>query len=355
MESLKVALPNREYEIIIKEGLLAELSDKISPIIPKAKTALIVSDSNVFPIYANIVKNQFTSAGLKVVTFMIPAGETSKCLNQLEILFNVLIVNHLTRTDVLVALGGGVVGDLVGLAAATYLRGIDFIQIPTTLIAQVDSSVGGKTAIDMPQGKNLIGAFWQPKAVFIDPLCLNTLPDRVFNDGMAEVIKYGCILDKDFFEFLESCKSRQQIMNNIEKVIYTCCKLKAGIVLKDETDNNQRMILNFGHTFAHAYELAGNYEKYSHGEAVAAGMCIAAEIGEQLQISPTNTYERIKGIVKQFHLPQQIKCTAQDYKNAISLDKKGSSESIKLILLSNFGESEIVKMERQSLLNLLNC
>ena len=256
----------------------------------------------------------------------------------------------LTRTDAVVALGGGVVGDLAGFAAATILRGVDFVQIPTTLLAQVDSSVGGKVAIDLQHGKNLAGAFWQPRLVLMDPAVLGTLDDKTFADGMAEVIKYGCIRDAAFLSWLEQHPSRQEIMADIEHVLYTCCDIKRSVVVEDERDTGARMVLNFGHTLGHAYELAGHYQTWTHGQAVAAGMVKAAELGVAMGITPAGLPERIGVLLGCFGLPVSIPCTHADYAAAIGLDKKGAGDSISVILLEEVGKAVAHPMPKAKLL-----
>lgn len=220
------------------------------------------------------------------------------------------------------------------------------MQIPTTLLAQVDSSVGGKVAIDLKAGKNLAGAFWQPRLVLMDPNVLETLSDATFSDGMAEVIKYGCILDERFFTFLQQHAMRSELMAEIEHVLYTCCDMKRNIVVKDERDTGLRMLLNFGHTLGHAYELAGHYETWTHGQAVAAGMVRAARLGEKLGITPGGTAMRIEKLTGAFGLPREIPCTLQEYASAIGLDKKGSGEDISLILLEQIGTALPYKMKK---------
>ncbi len=350
MKLLTVSLPDREYDIEFENGILNCVGNRIKSLLPKVKKLFVVTDSNVYPLYGNKLLHSLRDAGFVTKIHTIPAGENSKCISELEKIYIAATEFGITRTDAMVALGGGVVGDLTGFAAATLYRGIDYIQVPTTLLAQVDSSVGGKTAIDLRSGKNLVGAFWQPKAVYMDPECLHTLSDKVFSDGMAEVIKYGCISDKEFFDFLESCDDRAGIMAHIEDVLYTCCKIKSEVVKEDETDTGIRMILNFGHTLGHAYELAGHYETYTHGQAVAAGMCVAADIGEKMGITPKGVVERVREIVKQFGLPEKIECSSRDYEHAVGLDKKGSGDAIRLILLSKIGKAEIVRMEKWEVL-----
>ena len=236
---LTVALPGREYDIEIERGLLSRAGERCRALLPKAVRLYVITDSNVAPLYGDRVADSLTGAGFQVKVTVVPAGEASKNARQLIELWEDMMAFGLTRTDAVVALGGGVVGDLAGFAAASILRGVDFIQIPTTLLAQVDSSVGGKVAIDLKAGKNLAGAFWQPRGVLIDPDCLDTLPDRTFSDGMAEVIKYGCIRDDDFFWMLDRCGGRAGVMEHIEQVIYTCCDLKRQVVLQDERDTGR--------------------------------------------------------------------------------------------------------------------
>ena len=213
--------------------------------------------------------------------------------------------------------------------------------------------MGGKVAVDLKSGKNLAGAFWLPKLVLMDPECLNTLSDRIFNDGMAEVIKYGCIRDAEFFDELLKCGGREGVMGRIEYVLETCCAIKAQVVLADERDTGLRMILNFGHTLGHAYELAYHYETYTHGQAVAAGMCRAAELGVKLGVTPEEIPGRILQAVKLYDLPDAIACSRADYETAVGLDKKGAGNAITLILLDKLGEAKPVRMDKQKLLTMI--
>ena len=352
MKNLNIPLPGKEYNILIACGLLDEVGRYCRTACPRAKRFIIVTDSNVGPLYADRVRNSFSSRfQVKVVT--VPAGEKTKSIQWLNFLWEEFMEFGLTRTDAVIALGGGVVGDLSGFAAASILRGVDFVQVPTTLLAQVDSSVGGKVAIDLEHGKNLAGAFWQPRAVLMDPECLNSLPDAFFIDGMAEVLKYGCIWDADFFRMLLACGDRAGIMARIEEVLYTCCSIKAKVVLEDEQDHGLRMILNFGHTLGHAYELAYHYETYTHGQAVAAGMCRAAEIGVQLGITAPDVPDRIASAVRQFGLPDAIDCSLADYRKAVGLDKKSSGDHITLILLDELGKTHPVRLPREQVMELI--
>jgi len=353
MKTLTVALPGREYDILIERGLLARAGEQVRAVLPRAAKAALVSDTNVAPLYARTVMDSLSAAGFEAKLFTVPAGESSKCAARLEQLWEGFMAFGLTRTDAVIALGGGVVGDLAGFAAATVLRGVAFIQIPTTLLAQVDSSVGGKVAIDLKAGKNLAGAFYQPKLVLMDPDTLDTLPDAAFADGMAEVIKYGCIADEDFLRFLKANPSRGQIMAEIETVLCTCCGIKRDVVMEDELDTGRRMILNFGHTLGHAYELAGHYETYTHGQAVAAGMVRVAELGVGLGITPPNLPPQIVDLVTAFGLPAAIPCTQEQYAAAIGLDKKGTGDSITLILLDKPGHAMAYKLKKTELLQLI--
>ena len=350
MRTIRVTLPGRSYPIPIERGILDAAGVVSRSFLLHATRIAVVTDSNVGPLYASRVATRMASAGFQVKVITIPAGESSKSMEMLSYLYGELLDFGLTRTDAIAALGGGVVGDLAGFAAATILRGVDFIQIPTTLLAQVDSSVGGKVAVDLPQGKNLAGAFWQPKLVLIDPETLETLPQQVFMDGMAEVVKYGCIRDSAFFDFLEAHYSRKLLMDEMEHIVATCCSIKRDVVEKDERDTGERMLLNFGHTLGHAYELAGNYQTWTHGQAVAAGMVQAAALGERWGITPAGTGARIAALTAAFGLPETIPCTAEQYDAAVGLDKKGTGADITLILLEKLGKAVPHKMPKAQLL-----
>jgi len=351
MRKLTVALPGREYDILIEKGLLAQAGERCKAVLPKARRLAVVTDSNVGPLYLERVTKSLEEAGFAVKGITVPAGESSKSLEMLGYLYDQMLSFGLSRTDALVALGGGVIGDLAGFAAATVLRGVDYVQVPTTVLSQVDSSVGGKVAIDLPAGKNLAGAFWQPKLVLMDPECLNTLSDKIFSDGMAEVIKYGCIRDEDFFGFLDQCGGRAGVMEHIEQVLYTCCDIKRQVVLADERDTGLRMILNFGHTVGHAFELAGHYEDWTHGQGVAAGMVWAARLGEKLGITPAGTQQAICGVLEKYQLPTHIPCQWEIMVEAIGLDKKRAEWGISFVLLERMGWAEPKKMETKTLLD----
>ncbi|MBD5085354.1 MAG: 3-dehydroquinate synthase [Clostridiales bacterium] len=354
MKTLTVALPGREYDILIERGLLAQTGERIRAVLPRASKIAVVTDTNVGPLYYNRVKASLESAGFETALFTIPAGEKSKNAVQLAQLWEGFMEFGLTRTDAVIALGGGVVGDLAGFAAATILRGVAFVQIPTTLLAQVDSSVGGKVAIDLMAGKNLAGSFYQPRLVLMDPDVLNTLDLPQFMDGMAEVVKYGCIWDREFFAFLAARPDREKLMPEIEHILYTCCDIKRQVVMDDELDTGLRMILNFGHTLGHAYELAGHYVEWTHGEAVAAGMCAAAKLGVALGITPAELPDRLEETLASLGLPVAIPCDAATYAAAVGRDKKGTGADVTVILLDKIGHAVPHKMPKAQLVRLLN-
>ena len=353
MKLLPVSLGDRSYDIHIAPGRLDDTGKLCQQVLPRATRLAVVTDDTVGGLYAHRLLQSLWARGYTASVISLPAGEQTKSLHNLGVLYDSFMEMGLTRTDAVVALGGGVVGDLAGFAAATILRGVDFVQVPTTLLAQVDSSVGGKVAIDLPAGKNLAGAFWQPRLVVMDPEVLNTLDDKTFSDGMAEVIKYGCIRDAAFFRALEKTPSRRAVMENIESVLYTCCDLKRAVVEKDERDTGERMVLNFGHTLGHAYEKAGHYETWTHGQAVAAGMCLAARLGAALGVTPAGVPERVEALVSAFGLPTRIPCTQADYAAAVGLDKKGTGEQITLVLLEDLGRAVLHRMSKRELLGLL--
>ncbi len=348
---LKVGVKNHEYNIIIGKSILKDAGKLICEVRPAPNKILVVTDENVAELYADTVCASLQEiAEVKLV--VLPAGETTKSLSYLSDLYDEAFSFGMTRSDLAVALGGGVIGDLTGFFASTLLRGIDVVQIPTTLLSQVDSSVGGKTAIDVSWGKNLVGTFYQPRLVIADTDTLNSLPDSEFASGMAEVIKYGCIWDKKLFEKIVSAKDRAGMMNIIDETIYQCCDIKRQVVEQDEHDTALRMILNFGHTAAHVIEKAYNYTGYTHGEAVGFGMILAARLGEHLGITESGTIEKIESIVKSFNLPCDIKIS-EDAMSGIALDKKAAGANISIILLEEIGKYKIHKMDVSEYVNAL--
>ncbi len=354
MSTLTVDLPGRAYDIIIQPGILDQAGERVRALCPRARLVAVVTDDTVGALYGQRLTRSLQAVGLTAQVFSVAPGEPSKCPENLVKLWLELAQMGLTRTDVVIALGGGVVGDLAGFAAATMLRGVDLIQVPTTLLAQVDSSVGGKVAIDLPSGKNLAGCFYQPRGVLMDPETLATLPDAAFADGMAEVIKYGAIFDAAFFHFLAQRPNRAAVMSDIGQVLYTCCDWKRKVVLADERDRGERMLLNFGHTLGHAYEKAGGYQRWTHGQAVSAGMVAATRIGMELDITPPDTLWEIARLCAAFGLPTAIECSNEDYAAAIGLDKKSAGGDISLIVLEALGHAVARKMSKEELLALVD-
>lgn len=269
----KIHVPvNDAYDVLVERGILQNCGELIKNTV-SAGTCVIITDDNVDKLYSGTVEQSLKDNGFRTAKFVFPHGETSKNAGTLLQIWSFLCQNEITRSDCLIALGGGVVGDITGFAAATFLRGLPYIQIPTSLLAQVDSSVGGKTAIDLPEGKNLVGAFKQPAAVLCDPDTLSTLPEEFLIDGMGEVIKYGMIADAELFRNL--CRyDLGNIREHLDEIIPVCISIKRDVVAEDELDTGRRMILNFGHTLGHAIEAYYHYETYTHGCAVAAGMCL---------------------------------------------------------------------------------
>ena len=345
MRIVHVDLESKSYNIEIERGLLFHVGGKIKTLLPKAEKIAIITDSNVGPLYAPLLQESLEKEGLTVTVLTFPAGEESKNLQTLGVLYDGLAEAGLTRSDAVVALGGGVTGDMGGLAAATFLRGVAFIQIPTSLLATVDSSVGGKVAIDLSGGKNLVGAFYQPRAVFIDPDLLKTLPVRFLHDGLAEVIKYGCIMDRALFMALEKIQSDAELLAQSDDIIETCCNIKARIVEHDEFDTGERMLLNFGHTLGHAVEKTFRFDRYSHGEGVGIGMVLLTRRSEKLGLTDGGTADRIAALLQKFRLPIVADMRQEDFLEAIALDKKKRGSHLTLILLKRIGESFLQKVE----------
>ena len=337
MKTLKVELGDRSYPIYIGAGLLSN-ADLITNHI-NSHQVLIVSNETVAPLYLKELQKHL--AEFETKTIILPDGEQYKTLEVLNTIFDTLIANHFDRQCTLIALGGGVVGDITGFAAACYQRGVHIIQIPTTLLAQVDSSVGGKTGVNHPQGKNMIGAFYQPQCVIADTSSLDTLDDRQLAAGLAEVIKYGLIRDADFFTWLENHLSEllARSPDSLTCAIEKSCINKAEIVAEDEKESGQRALLNLGHTFGHAIETAMGYGSWLHGEAVAAGMCIAADMSQQHGWIEANDLERIKTIIAMAGLPTLPPASLfpQQLLDIMAIDKKSMHGHLRLVLLKSIG------------------
>lgn len=331
---------SQSYNIFMEHGILSKCGEVLSQIL-NTKTLAIITDDIVDSLYAETVTNSLTSQGFKVCKFVFPNGENSKSISVLNEIYDFLCLNNITRTDCLIALGGGVVGDITGFTAATYLRGLDYVQIPTTLLSQIDSSVGGKTAVNLNCGKNLVGAFKQPKCVICDTDTLKTLSKENLSDGMAEAIKYGMIRDENLFELFEN-HDIDNIMDCIDEVVYRCVSIKKNIVEADEFDKGERMILNFGHTLGHAIEKFYNYE-ISHGNAIAIGMCLMTESAYRANICDKEVLNRLINCVKAYGLPYEVDADIKVLVDLCSNDKKRESDSINFIVCDKIGHSVIKK------------
>ena len=316
---------SRQYDVCIRRGSLARCGGDIRAV-NGGTAAALVTDRTVDGLYRQTVEQSLQAAGYRTVKFVIEPGEQSKNGENFLKLLNFLAENQLTRSDLVVALGGGVVGDLAGFAAASYLRGVALVQLPTTLLAMVDSSVGGKTAIDLPAGKNLAGAFYQPSLVLCDPDALDSLPEETFSDGCAEVIKYGMIADGDLLTALKTPLRRQA-----EAVIARCVEIKRDVVAQDEFDTGMRQLLNFGHTIGHGVELCSGYT-ISHGKAVAMGMAAVTVAAERSELCPDGLYWELHDLLVQYGLPTQLPYGAQKLLQAAYSDKKRSGDEIHLVV-----------------------
>lgn len=340
MKQIHVNLGKDSYDIQIEKGLLDHVGAALRKVI-QARTLAVISDDTVDGLYGGRLERSLQENGFTVRRMVFPAGESSKSLRMLANLYQGMADAGLTRSDAVITFGGGVTGDLGGFAAATYLRGIPFIQIPTTIIAQVDSSVGGKVAVDLPSGKNQAGSFYQPKAVFIDPELLQTLPIRFIHDGMGEVIKYGCIRDRSLFELLETVDDNS-LPAHWEEIIGRCCAIKAAIVERDVFDLGERMILNFGHTIGHAVERYYSYGCYTHGEGVAVGMAMLTCRTEAMGLTQIGTAERIIRLLKRYSLPAAVRASASDLLPYIGHDKKKRGSRLTFIILKKIGVCELL-------------
>ena len=327
---------SRNYDIHIDSGLLSQLGTQVAAL-GKIQTVALVTETTVYPLYGKQAEDSLRQAGLNVVSFVFPAGASSKNANVYLELLNFLAKNRLTRTDALVALGGGVVGDLTGFAAATYLRGIRFVQVPTTLLAAVDSSVGGKTAIDLEVGKNLVGAFWQPSLVLCDTDTLDTLPREIFLDGCAEVIKYAILYDSDFFHYLASTGPGFDKAYVIER----CVTMKRDVVARDEFDTGERRLLNLGHTVGHGVEAKSNFT-LSHGKSVAIGTAIIARSAVNYQLLSQECAIKIENLLREFCLPVRTQDSAKELASFALSDKKRTGDTVSLVVPRAIGRCEIL-------------
>lgn len=346
MRELKVSIKEEKfsYPIIIGDGVLDRLG-KLMVEYYNGDKILLLSDKNVFSFYGDKIVSSMEHQGYQVIDYVVNPGEGSKSYSNLIKGYNILVENNFNRDNMIVALGGGVVGDLAGFLASTFMRGISFIQIPTSLLAQVDSSVGGKTAINHPAGKNLIGSFYQPRSVIIDPAILKTLPERELISGLAEVIKYGLISDREFIYFLKN--NKEKVFNlepeTLISIIYTSCSIKAKIVSEDEKERGIRALLNYGHTIGHALEVVTGYKRYKHGEAVAVGMYAAAKISSRLSFIDKDELDMVRDILKLYHLPVSFQYDEgiKEVYDALFYDKKILNNKLRWVLLERIGKAFI--------------
>jgi len=324
------------YDVIIGSGVISQVGEKIKSLLPKTEKVAVVTDATVEKLYLDVVNEALLQVGLSSCVYVVSPGESSKSGSEFLSLLEWLNSKQITRTDCLIALGGGVVGDLCGFVAATYLRGTPFIQLPTTLLAMVDSSVGGKTGINLKAGKNLAGAFYQPACVLCDVNTLSTLPRETFNEGMAEVIKYGMLRDSRLLDQLSS----EPIAENLDQIIATCVAMKRDIVQNDEFDRGERQLLNFGHTVGHAIERQSKY-KISHGYAVAIGMMIETGIGVKQGFCSMECLSLLKNLLGRFDLPNQTEYTSDELFEGVMYDKKRAGDIITVAFPFGIGKCKL--------------
>jgi 3-dehydroquinate synthase len=344
IQRVRVELGERSYDVVIGAGLLARAAEFLQPL-KLGKRGVIITDSTVGRRYAKPLRDALKHGGFSTEILDVPAGEASKSLRQSTRLFERLPSLHLDRQSFVIALGGGVVGDLAGFVAAAYLRGLPFVQIPTSLLAQVDSAVGGKTGVNLPQGKNMVGVFYQPRLVLSDTDVLKTLPERELRAGFAEVIKYGAIRDDKYFSWLE--RDGQKVLkcqpDAVARAVRRCCELKAEIVSADERDTGVRAFLNFGHTIGHAMEALSEYEGVLHGEAISMGMVCAGQLSVKRAGLSKADADRLKALIKTSGLPTRIGdgFGLDELREAMSLDKKVRNGKLRFVLLKRLGEAVV--------------
>ncbi len=342
MRRVQVPLGDRSYNIMIGEGLLPRLGVECRKL-AVGRTCAVISDTHVAALYSTAALYSLKRAGFDPILIRVPAGEIAKSLKTVQICYDQLAAHRLERQSLLVALGGGVVGDLAGFVAATYLRGVGFVQVPTTLLAQVDSSVGGKVGVNLNAGKNLVGAFYQPRFVLCDLDALKTLPKREFSAGLAEVIKYGIIYDAGLFKYLEQHLPELLTLQTtvLGRVIARCCEIKSEVVAQDEKEAGLRAILNFGHTIGHAIETISSYSQYLHGEAISVGQVAAAYISTRMLGFPAEAVGRVSSLLARSGLPVHVKFTPAQLDRllkAMQVDKKVVGGEVKFVLAEKIGK-----------------
>ena len=348
MKRIDVKTPSSPYTIFLERGLFGSIPQRLAEAFPKSRFAMI-TDESVGVLYGEALQSGFEDSNKQCEVFAVPPGEASKSIAMFGQLLSRLAQHRYNRADVVVALGGGVVGDLAGFVAASYLRGVRYVQIPTTLLAQIDSSVGGKTAVNLPEGKNLAGAFYQPSAVYIDPSLLATLPESDFADGMAELIKYALIRDVTMFALLENGPAVTAQSPRLERLIERCVSIKRDVVTADEKDTGERMVLNFGHTIGHAIERVCAHKgvPMTHGRAVAMGMTAIAAAGECKGLTRPGTASRIEYVLEKNGLPNSIEgFNRKELLDAILVDKKNMADKLNLVMIREPGQSFLHPIER---------
>jgi 3-dehydroquinate synthase len=338
MEKIKVELGRDSYDIEIERGLFSRLGAKIRHL-SNADKAAVITDTTVDGLYGKALEKELQAVGFEVRRLVFPAGEEHKNLATYGDMLRSCADFGMTRKDLVISLGGGVPGDLGGFVAASFLRGVQFIQVPTTILSQIDSSVGGKVAVDLPEGKNLVGAFYQPAGVFIDPDLLSTLPARFIHDGLAEVIKCASFGNADLFQALERYRDEKEVLEHIPEIIGACIRIKVKVVEEDVRDTGARMVLNFGHTIGHAVERYYHYEKYTHGEGVAIGMVRITRRTEKLGLTKPGTAARIEALLKRYGIPTDDPISTADVIAGIAMDKKKRGNRITLIVVPEIGKS----------------
>lgn len=353
MTDILVNLGERSYVVTTGSGILSRTGELVVAV-DRPSAVLVVSDVVVARLYASEVLASLERSGVCGVLMTIPSGERAKNLNTVRRIYSTLVQHKMDRTCAIAALGGGVVGDLAGFAAATYMRGVDFYQLPTTLLAQVDASVGGKTGVDLPEGKNLVGAFHQPRRVIIDILTLKTLPARELRAGLAEVVKHGIICDKAFFEFVRENAGELIARRDIVllEAVRRSVEIKRDVVQQDERESGLRAILNYGHTIAHAIEAVTGYRKYRHGEAVAIGMVVEARIAEKIGVAKESVFGPVSEVVHELRLPVRVdaSCSPDALLRAIELDKKVKAGQIRMALPVRIGECDVFTVDKDVIL-----
>ena len=339
--SLITVNASKKYDIVVDKNLLQSSGQMIHEAVPTSVKAMLVSDDNVFPLYGEVVSESLRKNGIEVFSFVLPHGESSKNLENYGRLLNEMALKHITRGDVVVALGGGVVGDLAGFAAATYQRGVSLVQVPTSLLAAVDSSVGGKTAVNLPAGKNQAGCFYQPVLVICDTETLSTLPEDEYRNGCAEIIKYSILDGETFFHQIE----RTSIFQQYESVITHCVEIKKQLVEEDERDTGVRMLLNLGHTIGHGIERSSGYT-IPHGRAVAAGIAAIARAAAEKGRCRDELVSSVSALIEKYGLPTDLPFSCEDLAEAALSDKKNVGDKMRLVVPFDFGDCRIVDISR---------